>query len=516
MRNLTFKGCGTAIFQQWDWSCTFMGMSINDCHIGLDMTSVDVASVVMIDSEINNTPVGIEYGADDPTNNTIILENVRFNNVATLVKGPAGDVPGSTGKMTIKDWGRGKIYLPPGLVFTFQGEFPAQTSGKIFHFPKPRYEDLDSSKFYSVKADGHAISDGVTDDTIAINAAISIALTLGRVLFFDAGQYVVTSTIHVPSGSKIVGEAFSVIMSQGLFFADMDHPQPVVQVGTPGGSVGTVQWSDMIVSTKGPQTGAILIEWNVASTANAPSGMWDVHTRIGGFKGSELQVDDCPASTSTITTGNLNTDCIGAFMSMHITENATNLVMENVWLWTADHDVDDADLGRITVYAGRGLLIDSTEGNIWLYGTAAEHHVFYQYQLSKTKNIVMGQIQTETPYYQPNPDAIIPFPAASQYNDPLFAPGDSAWGLRIVDSAEVSIYGAGLYSFFANFDSLCSVGNGPETCQSRIFSLENSHASVFNLNTVGATTMVTINGADVVGHAGQENGFPDTLAVFTA
>ena len=30
-------------------------------------------------------------------------------------------------------------------------------------------------------------------------------------------------------------------------------------------------------------------------------------------------------------------------------------------------------------------------------GTAVEHHTLYQYQLANTKNIFMGQIQTETP-----------------------------------------------------------------------------------------------------------------------
>jgi len=30
-------------------------------------------------------------------------------------------------------------------------------------------------------------------------------------------------------------------------------------------------------------------------------------------------------------------------------------------------------------------------------GTAVEHHALYQYQLASTKNIFMGQIQSETP-----------------------------------------------------------------------------------------------------------------------
>lgn len=41
--------------------------------------------------------------------------------------------------------------------------------------------------------------------------------------------------------------------------------------------------------------------------------------------------------------------------------------------------------------------IESTAGTFWLVGTAVEHHVLYQYQLSGTKNIFASQLQTETP-----------------------------------------------------------------------------------------------------------------------
>ena len=91
--------------------------------------------------------------------------------------------------------------------------------------------------------------------------------------------------------------------------------------------------------------------------------------------------------------------------------------MENVWLWTADHDMDEDALAQITVYAGRGLCelprsppfaeekvltilyldIESTVGNIWMVGAAVEHHTLYQYQFSGTQNIFISQSQTETP-----------------------------------------------------------------------------------------------------------------------
>lgn len=49
---------------------------------------------------------------------------------------------------------------------------------------------------------------------------------------------------------------------------------------------------------------------------------------------------------------------------MHITSSASGVYMENVWLWTADHDLDSASNTQISVYSGRGLLIEGK--NIWL------------------------------------------------------------------------------------------------------------------------------------------------------
>ena len=130
------------------------------------------------------------------------------------------------------------------------------------------------------------------------------------------------------------------IISAGAFFNNINTAEPVLQVGTAGQS-GTVELSDLIVSTRAAQAGAVLIEWNLASPSGAPSGMWDVHTRIGGFIGSNLQGDTCPTTpNTTATSANYVKACVGAYMSMHVTKSASGLYMENNWFWTADHDID--------------------------------------------------------------------------------------------------------------------------------------------------------------------------------
>lgn len=57
---------------------------------------------------------------------------------------------------------------------------------------------------------------------------------------------------------------------------------------------------------------------------------------------------------------------------------------------------------------GIGILVES-QGPTWMYGTASEHNVLYQYQLYGAQNLFMGMIQTESPYFQPKPAPPAPF-----------------------------------------------------------------------------------------------------------
>ncbi|KAA8567338.1 hypothetical protein EYC84_010368 [Monilinia fructicola] len=536
MRNLVFNNCVTAISMFWDWGWLFQGISINNCQKGIDIsaggsTAQNVGSVIVIDSSITNTPVGIitAYTATSTpdTAGSLILENVALSNVpaAVTLSGGSTILAGTSGSTTIAGWGQGRQYVPNGPS-DFQGSItpnsrPASllSGNKYYTQSKPQYNTLSVSSFTSARTNG-AVGDGVTDDTTALQQGINNAASAGNVFFLDAGTYKVTSTITIPPGSRIVGESYSTIMSSGSYFNDINNPKPVVRVGT-AGQTGHVEWSDCIVSTQGTQAGATLIEWNLSNSGSTPSGMWDVHTRVGGFTGSNMQVAQCAKNPSSTT---VNTNCIGAYMGMHVTAGASGLYMENVWLWTADHDIDDPSLAQLDIYAGRGLYIESTAGTFWLVGTGVEHFALYQYQLANTKNIFLGFVQTETPYYQPNPTAPTPFSVVSSLNDPNFStscagyPGNcaAAWGLRIINSNNILIYGAGLYSFFSNYDTTCSNGGGPENCQSNILSLEGtiSNVNIYTLATVGTTNMVTRNGQSQALYSANLNVYPTLITLY--
>lgn len=115
--------------------------------------------------------------------------------------------------------------------------------------------------------------------------------------------------------------------------------------------------------------------------------------------------------------------------------------LENIWLWAADHDLDPKSEDQIDIYSGRSLVIKSDCA--WLWATTVEHSVLYQFQVSDTKNIVIGMIQTESSYFQPTPKSPSPFKTGVFSNDPIFSQCeyDSAvgcamsWGIRIVDSS---------------------------------------------------------------------------------
>jgi glucan 1,3-beta-glucosidase len=168
--------------------------------------------------------------------------------------------------------------------------------------------------------------------------------------------------------------------------------------------------------------------------------------------------------------------------------------------------------------------IESENGPFWLWGTGSEHHVLYQYQLANTRNIFMGQIQTETPYYQPTPNALVPFRPVASLNDPDFAAScagvegncAAAWGLRVINSSDVLVYGAGLYSFFSDYSTTCSTFSAGQTCQQRITSIEGSasNVNIYNLNTIGTREMLNRNGARVAWFADNVNTFASNVAVY--
>lgn len=525
-RNLTFNNCQTAVFMNWNWAWTLSGLTINNCGIGIDMaqgntSAQTVGSVLLLDSTISNTPIGISTAyseTEGATNGTLVIDNVDFSTACPVaVSNSANKATVLAGGSKIASWMQGRGYSGPNSGSAGQGSHGAATksatllnsAGNVFTRSKPQYETVPASSFKSVKSAG-AKGDGVTDDTAAIQALFNSAAATD-VVYFDHGAYVVTSTITVPKNIRITGEMWPLIMAGGTAFKDQTNPTPVFQVGQPG-DVGSVEMSDLVFETLGTQPGAIMMQWNIAESSQGSSGLWDVHFRIGGSAGTELQSDTCAKNPNV--TAPANTACEGAFLLLHITSKATAYV-ENCWFWVADHELDLADHNQINIYNGRGVLISSEVGPVWMYGTSSEHSVLYNYQITNASNVYMALIQSETPYFQSNPDATTPFTTNAAYSDPVFtgnASVNKAWGLRIVDSTDILVYGAGLYSFFDNYDQTCL---DTESCQDNMLSIENSSpVHMYGLSTKAAVNMVTVNGVSAALDSDNRNNFCATIALF--
>ena len=120
---------------------------------------------------------------------------------------------------------------------------------------------------------------------------------------------------------------------------------------------------------------------------------------------------------------------------------------------------------------------------------------------------------------QANPNALTPFTPNKAFSDPDYSTctTDScrkSWGLRVVDSSDVFVYGAGLYSFFDNYSQTCLE---TESCQENMVSVEGgtSNLHLYGLSTKASTNMVTVNGQGVVPQADNRDNFCSTIALFS-
>ncbi|KAE9406729.1 exo-beta-1,3-glucanase [Gymnopus androsaceus JB14] len=502
VRNITVNGAQTAVYGLWNWGWTFQGVTINNCQVGFDLatgglTNADqtVGAEAIIDAVVSNTPIFVRtsQASNGRLGGSLVINNAKLTNVPTAVGVVGGATVLAGGTTTIASWGQGNVYKGTNGAGTFtQGNIPApnkasallDSSGHIFGKTHPQYADYAVSQFVSVKDNG-AKGDGHTDDTAALKA-IFAKFSGCKIIFFDAGTYIVTSTLQIPAGTQMVGEAWSVISGSGSAFQNVNSPVPVVQVGASA-------------------PGAIVVEWNVKQPAgqNGGAGAWDTHIRLGGgtnedsklrrsiinipiAAGTNLETAQCPSSGSGGTT-----NCFAAFLALWLTPGSTAYLE----VWLADHDLDGNGMSQLELFSGRGILSQST-GPVWMIGTA-EHHTLYQYSLCPQ------------PYYQPTPAVPSPFSVNSAFQDPTVFSGGSAWALHVASSTGIIIMGAGFYSFFENFGQGCL---DTENCQSQIMTVDSaSSINLYSVSTVATTFQVSVNNNGIVNQAGNTNGFAETV-----
>lgn len=233
-QRLTFRNCAIGVQIIWDWGWSWKSITMTDVGTGFKLVPEDgqsgyVGSASFFDSSFTNVKTAIEFARTDKSKGAtgVILENVAFSGVTNGISTSGGGVllDGATEK--VEHFAYGPVYEGDGTrKFNTAGkvgnyrrahQLTNVATGAYFERPKPQYETRPVSDFLHVKDFG-AKGDGATDDTTAFQRALYGAQ--GKILFVDAGSYILKSTLKVPTGSRIVGETWSQLVAHGSYFED--------------------------------------------------------------------------------------------------------------------------------------------------------------------------------------------------------------------------------------------------------------------------------------------------------
>lgn len=431
------------------------GATIDTCGFGIDATnSGQLGSLVILDTtSINSGPVITFHDSSNDSgdrNNQIIIENLSHSGTNPIAVDDNGNTKlGSTSSIDTWVWGNETPgNFQTGKVSTTTRPNLLLKGGKYFTKPQPTYGQYASDQFVNVKAvSGFPVKgDGSTDDSASLNAILLQNAANCKISYFPYGVYVVQSTLYIPPGSRIVGEAWPVITGNGGAFFNPASPQPVVMVGKPG-QVGVAEIQDMRFTVADVLQGATILQVNMAGNNPGDVGIWNTHVTVGGTADTKVNT----------VCGNPDTaDCKAAFALVHLTASS-GAYIENMWGWVADHSLE-AGGDHQNIAVGRGMLVEATKGT-WLTGTAFEHCTLYNYNLHNAQNVYAGMQQTETAYWQGEgslENAPAPWTALSPYGDPDFSwCGGSedqscrmGLAVNIDGGSNIFLYAAAFWTFF--------------------------------------------------------------------
>ncbi|KAL2867003.1 glycoside hydrolase family 55 protein [Aspergillus lucknowensis] len=484
-KNIVFTGTKTGVVAGGT-NIIFLGCQFNNGHTGIDATGTS-GSLVVLDSSGSGLANFVVSSNPDGAGNSIVLENIQNTGATVSLGGKvvhSGSIPNT--------WVRGDLYTAGneimqgvnGRMVTTPRSPTLLSGGKYFTKPPPTFQEYSVDRVLNIKnVQGRPVyGDGATDDTHNLNEILAESASC-ELIYFPAGTYMVTDTIFVPAGRRIVGDPYaSVISGVGSKFQDPAAVRPMVKFGYPG-DVGVAQVSDMTFTVGDILPGCKIVEVNIAGAAPGDVGFWNTHIRIGGAVGSKVE------SQCTSDPG----QCKAAWAALHLTSTSSAYI-ENMWGWTADHDLDGAN-GQ-TVSTGRGLLVEATAGT-WLVGTGFEHHTLYQYNFDSAHHVFSTMQQSETPYWQGPGNALAPSPwqDSPAPNDPDFSQCTAEDSLcrmalfeRIHASSNLFLYGGCNWVFFNNNQN-CNTTSGK--CQKNAIQiLDSSAIYLYGTNTKSTINMV--------------------------
>lgn len=454
VKSVTFSGCATGIRTNGNYLLVMQDLHFTTCGTGIDNTS-PATGLYLIDSVASNC--GPVLKTKSP--GSVLVENLKNTGGEGIsVMRGSEVVLGNIGT-----WAHGNVFgdntnnpvFRKGVTLptTQRPSALLRADGTAYVKKMPQYGSIPASSFSSVKDYG-AKGDGKTDDTAAIRDALA-ANARNKVTYFPHGVYLVSSTITVPVGSRLVGEVWSVISGIGSNFFNAADPKPVLRIGAKG-TIGKAELTDLVITIHGVLPGAILVEINMAGLNPGDVSLHNTILRVGGTTDTNVN-DVCDVSPGT---------CKAGFLMLHLTVSSS-AYLEDVWAWTADHSLEASPSGNWAstyVATGRGFLIESTQAT-WLMGVAPEHQTLYGLNINNAQNVYVAMAQIETPYWQPSPPpspnlhAPKPWTANAKYGDPNFQYCNDdvdncykAWGMRVSGGSGILVYGVGVWTFFEGFN----------------------------------------------------------------
>ncbi|KAJ5209231.1 hypothetical protein N7449_003610 [Penicillium cf. viridicatum] len=455
-KNIYFESCRTGFSAAGGWTVLLQHATFDRCGTGIDMTGNGLGSLVLLDSTSTNAgPVVRFYDSSHDSgnrNSQFLIQNLKHDTSNAIAVDAQGNVAlAATSHVDTWVWGTvAPETYQTGVSWVTKRPAPLLVDDKYFTKAQPTYQDYSTHDIVNVKTvSGHTVKgDGETDDTNGLNAILAENADSCKITYIPFGVYRVSDTIFVPVGTRIVGEAWSVISAYGDKFKDSNTPRPVIQLGNTG-DIGVIEIQDMRFSVGEILPGAKIIEINAAGDQPGDVGLWNTMAMVGGT---------ADTSISGACTSQDPKDCMAAFMVMHLTKSSSAYI-ENFWGWTADHNLDSESLLTI-ISTGRGILVESTKGT-WLTGTGSEHHWLYNYNFHNAENVFAGLLQTETPYMQGQGEyqaAPAPWTAVDKYGDPDFswcAADDqkcrTAIATNVDGGSNIALYNSAAWAFFDGY-----------------------------------------------------------------
>ncbi|KAJ3544983.1 hypothetical protein NM208_g2745 [Fusarium decemcellulare] len=336
---------------------------------------------------------------------SMLIDNLDKDTDSNIVELPSGVAYGPASHVDTFTWGntvdRDPIFgpvnssTPRSEQLAPGGRWPAITA--------PSYAGFNIQDFINIKDPrqngGYTVKgDASVDETDALNKVLQYAVDNNKVAYFPYGDYRVHSTLVIPLGSRIVGEAWSAISAAGDYFKDSANPKPIVQVGEPS-DVGRIHISDIRVSVAEVLPGAIMMQFNAAGAAPGDVAIWNSAILIGGTRGVPDLIDAC---------GDSSNPCKAVFLGLHFAKDSS-VYLENFWNWVADHITEDF-AGGSSIAGKAGALVETDKGT-WLHGLGSEHWWLYQLNLRQANNVLVTLLQSETNYEQgDNAASTVPAP----------------------------------------------------------------------------------------------------------